>query len=451
MLFHRDVPPARVRFFAKYVALVGVCCVSQSASWLEAARAETSSQEISRAKVAPSKTLRAKEARHTNLKKAKNIFVYIGTYTDKDSASKGIYVYRLDAETGKLHFTGQSALTPNPSFLAISPNGRNLYAANEVSEVSPRSGAGVSAFAIDAQNGALKFLNWQSSRGAGTCYVAVAPQGNLVAAANYSDGSVAAYRVLDNGSLRAASFFEKYSAAPQNLATPKVTTPKVTTPNVTVQNVTPPKNSYAHSFTFDASGRFAFVCDLGLDRIVGYKIEPKSARITPNTPPFLAMRAASGPRHFAFHPSQKFAYSSNELDSSVSAFLFDAAKGALRETQHISTLPPNFSGENSCADVHLSPDGRFLYASNRGHNSLAIFVINPKNGHLTLVAHVPTRGKKPRSFALDASGKFAIVANQNSNNLVIFRRDAQSGLLSPTGQIVEVPSPVCVRFGREAK
>lgn len=355
-------------------------------------------------------------------RKAKAMFVYIGTYTGGDS--KGIYVYRLDNATGKLDFTGQSAMTTNPSFLAFSPNGRNLYAANEVGEVSQDSGAGVSSFAIDAKSGALKWLNWQSSRGGGTCFVAVSPLGNLVAAANYNDGSVAAFRVLDDGSLAAATFFEKFSA--------------------------PPKASHAHSFNFDASGRFAFASDLGFDRIVAYKIDQKKAQITPNIPPFLAMRAASGPRHFVFHSSQRFAYSINELDSTISLLKYDAKNGTLQEVEHVSTLPPDFKGENSCAEVQISPDGRFLYASNRGHDSLAIFRIDDKSGHLTFVAHTPTQGKAPRNFALDPSGDFVIVANQNSNNLVVFRRDAQNGTLAPTGQIVEIPVPVCVVFGHAA-
>lgn len=352
--------------------------------------------------------------------------VYIGTYSKANS--KGIYVYDLDS-TGQLRDTGQTAQAQNPSFLALHPDGQYLYAVSEVGQSSGEPdcepGGGVSAFAIDARTGGLSLLNQQSSRGEGPCHVAVDPGGHIVTVANYGGGSIASLPIESDGCLGPASAFFQHQGSSVN-------------PNRQCE-------PHAHSVAIDASGRFALACDLGLDQILTYPLDGSRSRLAPQVLA-ASTRPGAGPRHFAFHPSARFGYSINELDSTISAFAYEPESGELRDLQTVPALPSDFAGQSSGADIHASPSGQFLYASNRGHDSLAMFAIDGATGLLSPLGHEPTQGHTPRGFAIDPTGAFLLAANQDSDSVVVFRIDKQTGRLAPTGQVVEVPSPVCVKF-----
>jgi 6-phosphogluconolactonase len=352
------------------------------------------------------------------------MFVYIGTYSGGDS--KGIYVYNFDEATGELSFTGETAGVANPSFLALHPNGRFLYAVNEVGEVNGQPGGGVTAFAIDAGSGGLTLLNQQSSRGSGPCHVSVDSSGRLATVANYGAGSIAALPIGEDGILAAASSFFQHEGSSVNPQRQK--------------------EPHAHSVTIDPANRLAFACDLGVDKIFIHTLDTQNQQMVPHHVPFATLHPGAGPRHMAFHRALPFAYVINELDCTLSTFAYDARQGTLEEIDSVTTLPEGFAGTNSCADIHISPDGRFLYGSNRGHDSIAIFEIDQNSGRLTPIGHEPTQGANPRNFAIAPDGKYLLAANQNGNNIVVFRIDTETGRLSPTGQIVEVPTPVCVKF-----
>ena len=346
------------------------------------------------------------------------LLVYIGTYTKGES--KGIYVYRFDPKSGKLTPIGLAAEASNPSFLAIHPNHRFLYSVTEV------DGGSVDAFSIDAKTGLLKKLNTVSSKGSGPCYVRVDATGKTLLVANYGSGSVAAMPIKDNGELgEAASAIQHAgsSADKERQGGP-----------------------HAHSINPSPDNRFAIVADLGLDEVLVYKLDAAKAVLTPNTPPFTKVAPASGPRHFAFDPSGKFGYVINEMKSTVTAFSYDKAAGTLKEIQTIGTLPKDFTGNSSTAEVQVHPSGNFLYGSNRGHDSIAVFTIDKKTGMLTAAGHTPTQGKTPRNFGIDPTGKFLFAANQDAGGIVVFRIDAKTGKLTPTGDKLDVPFPVCVKF-----
>jgi 6-phosphogluconolactonase len=357
------------------------------------------------------------------------MFVYVGTYSTR--GSRGIYTYRFDPARGRLEDTGLATASENPSFLAPHPSGRFLYAVDEVTSFAGESGkaepgGAVSAFSIDPDTGNLTFLNARGSQGAAPCHLCVHPSGRALALANYSGGSVASFPLQSDGTLgESASFFQHEGAS---------------------VNASRQSEPHAHSVTLDASGRFAFACDLGLDKILAYRIDASSGQLSPHDPPFARLHPGAGPRHFAFHPSGRYGYAINELDSSVSAFTYDAERGALQELHSVSALPEGFEGESWCADIHVHPSGRFLYGSNRGHDSIAIYAIDQGTGRLSLLGHEPTQGRSPRNFAIDPSGDFLLAANQQSDSVVAFRIDPRTGLLEPTGQVVSLPAPVCVRF-----
>ena len=351
--------------------------------------------------------------------------VYIGTYSKANS--KGIYVYELDAASGQLRDTGQTAQAQNPSYLALHPNGQFLYAVSEVAHSSGEPGGVVSAFTIDASTGGLSFLNQQSSRGEGPCHVAVDPGGHVVTVANYGGGNIASLPIQADGRLGPASAFFQHQGS-----------------SVNAQRQSEP---HAHSVAIDIEGHFALACDLGLDKILTYPIDVDGSRAR-LAPQVLAAstRPGAGPRHFAFHPSNHFGYSINELDSTVSAFAYQPECGELSEIQTLSALPTGFAESSSGADIHVSPSGQFLYASNRGHDSLAMFSIDASTGLLSPLGHEPTQGQTPRGFAIDPTGAFLLAANQDSDTIVVLRIDQQTGRLAPTGHSVQVPSPVCVKF-----
>ena len=351
---------------------------------------------------------------------------YVGTYTEEGSKSKGIYAYRFDAATGQSTALGLAAETTNPSFVALSPNGRFLYAVNEVQKYKGPNSGGVSAFSVDRTTGKLTFLNEVPSRGADPCYIVVDKAGKHVLVANYTGGSVVVFPVTDDGRLGEASAFVQHSGHGTN--------PKRQ------------EGPHGHSIDLSPDNRYAFVDDLGLDELLIYKFDSTKGSLTPNDPPFVKLDDGAGPRHFALHPSGKFAYVIAEMASTVTALSVDLKRGRLERLQTISALPKDFKGENDDAEIQIHPSGKFLYASNRGHDSIAVFAIDPSKGTLTLVEHTLTQGKTPRSFEIDPTGKFLFAENQESNNIVVFRIDQKTGRLTASGQTIEVASPVCVKF-----
>lgn len=364
-------------------------------------------------------------AQRTDAAEPTELLVYFGTYTG-GGKSKGIYHYRLDMASGKLTEAGVTEGIANPSFLAIHPSGKFLYAVSEVSDSGGRRTGAVSAFSLDPGSGKLTPLNHQSSEGAGPCHVSVDRAGKCVLVANYGGGSVASLPIRDDGSLAPAASaiqHEGSSVDPRRQQGP-----------------------HAHSINLSPDNRFAFAADLGLDKILIYRLDPEKGTLTAGDPPFAATPPGGGPRHFAFHPGGQFAYVCNEMKSSVTAFSHDAASGALAQLQTITTLPDGFSGNNSTAEIQVHPSGKFLYCSNRGHDSLAIFAIDEKTGKLTASGHQSTLGRTPRNFGIDPTGKYVIACNQATDNVVVFRVNQDSGELSQVGEPVAVPSPVCVKF-----
>ncbi len=354
----------------------------------------------------------------------KDYYVYIGTYTGPKS--KGIYLYRLETGKPALVQVGVAAETPSPSFLAIHPNHKFLYAVNEVDNFKGQKSGAVSAFAIDRSTGLLTAINEQSSGGPGPCHVSVDHAGKVVLVANYAGGSVAAYPIEKNGGLGAAGTFIQHRGSGVN-------SQRQSTP-------------HGHFITMDKPNRHALACDLGLDEILVYHLDAKKALLTPNDPPYGTVEPGAGPRHLAFHPNGRFVYVINELASTLTTFTYDSKQGRLEKIETVPTLPKGFSGNNSTAEVQMHPSGKFIYGSNRGHNSIAVFSIDQKSGRVQLVQHESTRGKTPRGFDVDPSGRFLVAANQDSNSLSLFAIDQASGRLSPIGEPIPAPMPVCVVF-----
>ena len=342
---------------------------------------------------------------------------YVGTYTNQRPTpkSKGIYAYRFDAKTGKFTSIGLAAETSNPSFVAVSPNHKFLYAANENNQGT------VSAFAIDAATGMLKALNSVSSKGSGPCHVSLDKTGKWLFAANYNNGSVASYPVKADGSLGEAVSSIQHQGS-----------------SVDKSRQAGP---HAHEAAVSPDSKLLFVPDLGMDKVMEYRIGADGA-LTPNAPPFIGVAPGSGPRHIAFAPNGKFAYVMTEMTDSVIAFSYDG-KGGAREIQTIAA-GPDVAGRSG-AEIVVHPSGKFLYASNRGHNSIGIFTID-SNGKLTAAGNVPTQGKTPRFFGLDPTGAYLIATNQDSDNIVVFKIDQKTGGLTPTGDVLALASPVCVAF-----
>lgn len=349
--------------------------------------------------------------------------VYFGTYTGPKS--KGIYVCRLDPASGALSGLELAGETENPSFLAIHPGGRFLYAVNETGSGPNRAGY-VAAFALDSASGKLTAINKQPSGGGGPCHLVVDKAGRHVLLANYGGGSVAAFPIDKDGKLGDSTAFIQHTGSSVNPQRQK--------------------GPHAHSINLDAANRFAVAADLGLDKVLVYRFVPQKGTLAPNDPPSASVKPGAGPRHFAFHPKGRHAYVINEMQSTVTAFQYDAAKGVLSEVQTLSTLPADFKGDNSTAEVQVHPSGKFLYGSNRGDNSIAVFAIDPGTGKLTYVENQSTGGRTPRNFGIDPNGAYLLAANQQSDSVVVFRIDPVTGRLSSTGKQLEVPSPVCVKF-----
>ncbi len=351
---------------------------------------------------------------------------YVGTYTEEGSKGKGIYAYRYDAGTHQISSLGLAAETTNPSFVAPSPDGHFLYAVNEVGNYKGPNSGGVSAFSIDRKSGKLTFLNEVASRGADPCYIVVDKSGKYVLVANYTGGSVAVFPILADGKLGEATAFVQHTGKG---------------PNAERQ-----EGPHAHSVDLSPDQRFAMVDDLGLDELLVYKFDNTKGTLTPNDPPFAKLDAGAGPRHFALRPDGKFAYVVAEIGHTVTVFSNDAANGKLQSVQSITTLPKDFKGRNDDAEIQMHPSGKFLYASNRGDDSIAIYAIDESKGTLTAVGIVPTGGKEPRSFEIDPTGTLLFAENQKSDSIVVFKIDQKTGQLTPDVRLLDIPSPVCLKF-----
>jgi 6-phosphogluconolactonase len=369
------------------------------------------------------------------LSAAPDQLVYIGTYTNAKNAaveSKGIYVFGLDSKTGKLNPMGLAGEVTSPSFLAISPSKKYLYCVSEApgkAEPGKPANGGVSSFSIDQKSGKLTLLNKSSSEGKGPCHVSVDATGKVLLVANYGSGHVASLPIKADGSLAEAASAIQHEGP-------------------SGANERRQKGPHAHSINVDPGNQYAFAADLGCDKVFIYKLDPEKGTLTPNDPPSAAVPPGGGPRHFAFHPSGKFAYTNNELTCTVTAFTYDAAKGELKEIATVSTLPLGESVQQgySTAETQVHPNGKFAYVSNRGHDTIAVYAIDEATGALTLVENPPALVKIPRNFGIDPTGKWLITAGQNSSTLAVFAIDPDTGKLKPTGDTHEVGSPVCVKF-----
>ena len=355
---------------------------------------------------------------------AHKYLMYVGTYTVRDS--QGVYAYRYDSVSGLIEPLGLAAKTSNPAFLAVHPNRRFLYVTNEEHDYQGQSSGIVSAFSIDAKTGKLTLLNQLASRGADPCHISVDHTGKFVLVANYTGGNLAVFPVLEDGRLGESSGFAQHNG---------------TGPNKERQEAAHP-----HFIDVSPDNRFALNVDLTLDQVFVYKFDASKGALTPNEPPSAKLVSGAGSRHAVFHPNGRFVYVVNELNSTVTTFSYDPKGGTLRELQTLSSLPKDFTAQNFPAEIAVHPSGKFLYASNRGHDSIVVYSIDAKKGILTPVEYAPTKGKAPRNFELDPEGKRLFVANQQADKIVVFRIDAKTGRLTPTGQELKISSPICIRF-----
>ena len=349
---------------------------------------------------------------------AADLLVYFGTH----SAGPGIgfSVAHFDTDTGALTKPRFLTEAVEPAYFVIHPDGRHLYTCNSGSP------GGVSAYEIDHATGQLTLLNKEPSGGGDASYVCLDQTGRFVLVANYEGGNIAVFALQPDGRIGGRTAFAQHTGSSVD--------PKRQT------------HAYAHSIIVDPTNRFALVADLGLDRLFVYRFDEKNGSLRPNDPPFAPVRPGSGPRHVKFHPNGHWVYLINEMGCTVTAFNWDSDHGALTEFQTISTLPADFKGASTCAEIKVHPNGRFLYGSNRGHDSLAVFAIDSTTGRLAPLEYVSTRGKIPRNFTFDPTGRWILCTNQGSDKAVVFRVDATTGRLTPTGQPVSVPSPFCERF-----
>jgi 6-phosphogluconolactonase len=355
---------------------------------------------------------------------SKQFLVYFGTYTG--TKNKGIYVSRLDTASGELSAPTLAAKCINPSYIAVDPNHRFLFAVNETDHFNGQASGSVTAFRLDAPTGKLEFLNQQPSGGMSPCHIAADSTGKYVLVANYNSGSVAVFPVQTNGLIGPPTAVIQHHGSSVNQ----------------LRQAGP----HAHCIALDAANHRVFACDLGLDKVMIYRLNETNGALTADVNPWVELKPGSGPRHIAFSPDGRHAYVINELGSTLTTFTYDPDPGALQEVQTVSTLPEDFHGKSTCAEVAVHPSGKFVYGSNRGDDSIALFTVDEQSGRLDFVERQSTRGKIPRCFAIDPTGQYLIAANQDSDSIVVFRINAQTGQLTWTGQTVEVGKPVCVAF-----
>lgn len=354
---------------------------------------------------------------------SKNPILFIGTYTEHEgSQSKGIYVYRMDASSGELTFEWEAKGILNPSFLDLHPQRNFLYAVNEAVSFGGEEGGGVSALSIDPVSGELNLLNASSSRGKDPCYISIEQTGRFALVANYTSGSVAMLPIQADGQLGPATDVVQHSGS-----------------SVDPKRQTEP---YAHCIRPDPTNRFAIATDLGADKLLIYWMDLENGKLIKHTE--VKVHPGGGPRHITFHPNGQFMYLINELNSTLIAYRYDAGAGSLEELQTITTLPEGYKDRNLCADLHVC--GKYLYASNRGHDSIAWYLIDENTGQLTHQGHIASGGREPRGFVIDPSGTFLLAVHERSDNVVVFKLDPATGRLSRTGYEAKLSQPVCVRF-----
>ena len=351
--------------------------------------------------------------------------VFFGTYTN--GSSRGIYSCRYNDHAGTFGAVHLAAESANPSFLAIHGNGRFLFAVNETNEYEGKASGAVSSFRIK-EGGALERINQVPTGGSAPCHLTLDRNGRFLLIANYNGGNVSAIAIGSDG--RLGEMTEKIQHLGKSVNRHRQSAP------------------HAHSINLDPQGRFAAAADLGVDKVFVYPFDSRSGRVSLRGAQSLSLAPGAGPRHLAFHPTQPLAFVNNELHSTLSSLAFDPSTGKLNLIETRSTLPNDYSGGNSTAETQVHPNGRYVYVSNRGHDSIAVFQVEPNRGSITLLENEPTGGRTPRNFSLDPSGKFLLAANQSSDAVTLFRVNPSSGLLSATGTSLEVPTPVCIRFLR---
>lgn len=348
------------------------------------------------------------------------IYAYIGSYAEANDA--GLYACSYDSELGELKLIEEISGLHNPTFLEVEPVNKRLYAISVDVELDKSTGLAI-AYQIDQETGKLTLINKEKTVPASTCHISIDQTAQLLLSSSYHGGFIGMNSVLENGGVGPSTSVHQHSGSSIQ---PAQTQARV------------------HSATIDPSNQFAVVCDLGTDQIHVYKLDRERQLLVPHSEVKLA--AGAGPRHFSFHPQQPYGFVINELNSTVTSFAFDAEQGTLQEKQTISTLPADYTGDNACADIHISRDGRFLYGSNRGHDSIVVYAIAPEDAALTVIEHTSTLGGHPRNFALSPDDRFLLAANRDADNIVTFARDAETGRLSANGKVLNLSKPVCVKF-----
>jgi 6-phosphogluconolactonase len=352
---------------------------------------------------------------------ADELIVFISAFAPGNDGA--IHAYRLEPDAGQLKPVHRTTDIEHPFFMAVSPDGRFLYAIHAPGKFGGESHEQVAAYQIVGRTGRLKLLNRQSALGSAACYLDVDASGKTVVVANYSTGSVASLPVHKDGSLDKASSFIQHEGSSVNPARQQ--------------------GPHAHCIIVSPDNRFVYSADLGLDQVLGYRLEATTAKLSPNQPPFTKTSPGTGPRHLTFHPNGQWVYVINELHNSVTMFDYDSEPGTLTERETISTLPDGFDGTSHCADLKITPNGRFLYGTNRGHDSVAAYRIGDA-GRLTLLKIEPSLGKGPQNLAITPGGELLLCANMPGNNVVVFRIDPRTGDLTPIGRPVSMPGPSCI-------
>ena len=358
------------------------------------------------------------------------MYAYVGTFAEQ-SGTAAIYVYRVDPETGALERAHVAGGLHSPTWVALHPNGRFLYTVERQGggTIGGMETGAVTSFALDPASGGPTLLNRQSSQGVSPPYVSVHPSGGYAFAANYASGHVCALPIHDDGTLGAATSVHLHQG---------------NGPNARRQ-----EGPHAHFITPDPSGRYVVSCDLGIDKVMVYRFDPGAGGLVPNAVPYAQVPSGEGPRHLSFHPSGRFVYVINEIGCTVCAFAYDGERGTFTHLNTVSTLPEGVQPGYSTAQIVVHPNGRYVYGSNRGHDSIAIFGIDQESGRISPLGHEPARGRTPRNFNIDPSGRFLYACNQDSNTIVVFRIDEETGRLTATGDVVENPHPVCIIFRTE--
>lgn len=350
--------------------------------------------------------------------------LYAGTYTT--GKSKGIYVLEFNVNTGSLIQKDFCSGIENPSFLVVDRNKKFLYAVSEIENFENEKSGGIYAYKIDQENHSLHFINSVFSNGAHPCHLTIDRNDKYVIVANYSGGNISVIKINDDGSLgKRTDFVQHYGKS---------------------LNKSRQEAPHTHSVNIDASNKFVIAADLGIDKLMLYKFDDVNGKLNPTEQIYIETNPGAGPRHFTFHPNGKFAFVINELDCTITSLHFNPIDYLIEQIETVSTLPGDFNGENTCADIHVHPNGKFIYGSNRGHDSIAVFYFDETAGKLSLIQHQSTLGRTPRNFAIDPSGKFLLTANQNSDSIIVFSIDQLTGKLSATNQKIEIPSPVCLQF-----